>query len=89
MFKLNGRLGISLLNPFPSLLLMTQSPVQHMQKENDLLALEGWHRLRNLAKKDEVLARAIMQSKIRQVRRSQTYMFFCPSQKGERCKAPC
>ena len=44
-------------------------------KENDLLALEGWHRFRSLAKKDKVLARVIKQSKIRQVRRSQTYMF--------------
>ena len=44
-------------------------------KENDLFALEGWHRFRNLAKKGKVLARAIKQSKIRQVRRSQTYMF--------------
>ena len=44
-------------------------------KENDLLALEGWHRFRSLAKKDKVLATAIKQSKIRQVRRSQTYMF--------------
>ena len=44
-------------------------------KENDLLALERWRRLRNLSKKDKVLARAIKQSKIRQVRRSQTYMF--------------
>ena len=44
-------------------------------KENDLLAVEGWHRFRNLAKKDKVLARAINQSKIRQVRRSQTYIF--------------
>ena len=44
-------------------------------KENDLLALEGWHRFRSLAKKDKVLARAIKQSRIRQVRRSQTYMF--------------
>ena len=44
-------------------------------KENDLLALEGWHRFRSLAKKDKVLARAIKQSKIRQVRRSKTYMF--------------
>ena len=44
-------------------------------KENDLLALEGWHRFRRLAKKDKVLARAIKQSKIRQARRSQTYMF--------------
>ena len=44
-------------------------------KENDLLGLEGWHRFQNLAKKDKGLARAIRQSKIRQVRRSQTYMF--------------
>ena len=44
-------------------------------KENDLLALEGWRRIRNLAKKDKVLASEIKQSKIRQVRRSQTYMF--------------
>ena len=44
-------------------------------KEHDLLALEGWRRFRSLAKKDKVLARAIKQSKIRQVRRSQTYMF--------------
>ena len=44
-------------------------------KENDLLAVQGWCRLRNLAKKDKVLAGAIKQSKIRQVRRSQTYMF--------------
>ena len=41
-------------------------------KENDLLTLEGWCRFRSLAKKDKVLARAIKQSKIRQVRRSQT-----------------
>ena len=77
--------------PSPSLLLMTQSAVQYMPKkiiaaddsvscavyakENDLLALEGWCRFRNLAKKDKVLARAIKQSKIRLVRRSQTYMF--------------
>ena len=44
-------------------------------KENDLLALEEWCRFRNLAKKDKVFARAIKQSKIRQLRRSQTYMF--------------
>ena len=44
-------------------------------KENDLLALEGWCRFRSLAEKDEGLARTIKQSKIRQVRRSQTYMF--------------
>ena len=45
-------------------------------KENDLLALEGWCRFKSLAKKDKVLARAIKQSMIRQVRRSQTYMFW-------------
>ena len=44
-------------------------------KQNDLLAVEGWHTFRNLAQKYKVLARAIKQSKIRQVRRSQTYMF--------------
>ena len=33
-------------------------------KQYDLLALEGWHRLRNLAKRDKVLARAIKQNKI-------------------------
>ena len=44
-------------------------------KENDLLVLGGWRRFKSLAKKDKVLATAIKQSKIRQVRRSQTYMF--------------
>ena len=44
-------------------------------KKNNLLAVEGWCRFRNLTKKDKVLARAIKQRKIRQVRRSQTYMF--------------
>ena len=44
-------------------------------KLHDLLALEGWCRFRSLAKKDEFLTRAIKQSKIRQVRRTQTYMF--------------
>ena len=44
-------------------------------KENDLLALEGWCRLRRFDKKDKVLTRAIKQSKIKQVRRSQTYLF--------------
>ena len=42
-------------------------------KENHLL--EGWCRFRSLAKKDKVLAGAIKHSKIRQIRRSQTYMF--------------
>ena len=47
-------------------------------KQNDLLALEGWQRFKNLANRDKVLARAIEQSKIRQVRGSQTYMFGYP-----------
>ena len=73
MFKLNARLGRLLLNPSPA----ADDPVTcaAYAKENDLLALEGWFRFRSLAKKDKVLARAIKQSKIRQVRRSQTYMF--------------
>ena len=33
MFKLNERLGRLLLNPSPLLLLMTQSPVQHMPRK--------------------------------------------------------
>ena len=44
-------------------------------KENDLLHIEGCKRFRNLAKRDKTLARAVMQSKIRQVRRSSKYMF--------------
>ena len=44
-------------------------------KQHDLLAVEGWCRFRSLAQKDKVLTRAIKQSKTRQVRRSQTYMF--------------
>ena len=44
-------------------------------KDNDLLHIEGWKKFRNLAKRDKTLARAVMQSKIRQVRRSSKYMF--------------
>ena len=44
-------------------------------KQCDLLALEGWCWFSSLAKKDEFLTRAIKQSKISQVSRSQTYMF--------------
>ena len=43
-------------------------------KENDLLHIEGWKRFRNLAKRDKTLARAVMQSKTRPVRRSSKYM---------------
>ena len=31
--------------------------------ENDLLAVEGWHRFRKISKKDQVLARAIKQTR--------------------------
>ena len=44
-------------------------------KENDLLHIDGWKRFRNLANWDKALTRAVMQSKIRQVRRSNKYMF--------------
>ena len=44
-------------------------------KQHDLLALGGWQHFKNCAKNDKIVARAIKQSKIRQVRRSQTYMF--------------
>ena len=44
MLKLNRRLGRLLLNPSPSLLLMTQSPVQHMPKKMiNLLWKDGIH----------------------------------------------
>ena len=42
------------------------------EKENDLLALEGWCRFRSLAERDKVLTRTIKLSMIRQVRRSKT-----------------
>ena len=44
-------------------------------KENDLLHIDGWKRFRNLAKRDKILTRAVMQSKIRQARRANKYMF--------------
>ena len=44
-------------------------------KENGLLHTEGWKRFRNVAKSDKTLTRAVMQSKIRQIRRSNKYMF--------------
>ena len=61
----------------PSLLMPAENQVTcaAYAKEHDQLAVDSWHRFRNLAKKDKVLARAIKQSKIRQVRRPQTYMF--------------
>ena len=44
-------------------------------KQNDLLHVDGWKRFRNLTKRDKILTRAVMQSKIRQARRSSKYMF--------------
>ena len=40
-------------------------------KEKNLYNLDGWKRFRHLIKKEKQLARAIKQSKIRQVRHSQ------------------
>ena len=44
-------------------------------KENDLLHIDGWKRFRNLAKRDKTLTRAVMQSRIRQTRKSNKYIF--------------
>ncbi len=44
-------------------------------KKNNLQNLPGWKRFRHLIKHDKILARAIKQTKIRQVRRSNKYMF--------------
>ena len=44
-------------------------------KDNDLLHIDGWKGFRNLAKRDKTLARAVMQSKIRQARRANKFIF--------------
>ena len=44
-------------------------------KKHDLLHLDGWKRLKHIAKNQKQLTRAINQSKIRQVRRSTVYQF--------------
>ena len=44
-------------------------------KKHDLLHLDGWKRLKHIAKNQKQLNRAINQSKIRQVRRSTVYQF--------------
>ena len=44
-------------------------------KKHDLLHLDGWKRLKHMAKNQKQLTRAINQSKIRQVRRSAVYQF--------------
>ena len=47
-------------------------------KKHDLLHLDGWKRLKHIAKNQKQLTRAINQSKIRQVRRSAVYGFLIP-----------
>ena len=44
-------------------------------KKHDLLHLDGWKRLKHIAKNQKQLTRAINQSKIIQVRRSAVYQF--------------
>ena len=44
-------------------------------KENDPLHVDGWKRFRNLAKRGKIPTRAVMQSNIRQPKRSNKYMF--------------
>ena len=44
-------------------------------KKHDLLHLDGWKRLKHIAKNQKQLTRAINQSKIRQVTRSAVYQF--------------
>ena len=44
-------------------------------KKHDLLHLDGWKRLKHIAKNQKQLTRAINQSKTRQVRRSAVYQF--------------
>ena len=44
-------------------------------KEKNLYNLDAWKRFKSIIKKDKKLSRAIKQSKTRQVRHSQKYMF--------------
>ena len=44
-------------------------------KEKNLYNLDGWKRFRHLIKKEKLLTRTIKQSKIRQVRHAEKYMF--------------
>ena len=44
-------------------------------KKHNLLNLPGWKRFENIARNQKSLTRAIIQTKIRQVRRSATYQF--------------
>ena len=46
-----------------------------MQRKMIFYTIDGWKRFRNLAFRDKTLTRAVMQSKIRQARRADKYMF--------------
>ena len=45
-------------------------------KKHNLLNLPGWKRFKSIAKNQKSLTRAINQTKIRQARRSATYIYF-------------
>ena len=70
-FILDIGIGEDTFEPFPVIAADDPVTCAAYAKQHDLLASEGWCRLRNLSRKDKVLTRAIKQSKIRQVRRSQ------------------
>ena len=61
----------------PLSLIATDDPATCAEyaKKHDLLHLDGWKRLKHIAKNQKQLTRAINQSKIRQVRRSAVYQF--------------
>ena len=61
----------------PLLLNTTDDPVTCVAyaKNHDLIHLDGWKRLKHIAKNQKQLTRAMNQSKIRQVRRSAVYQF--------------
>ena len=63
----------------PLSLIAVDDPVTTAEyaKKHDLLHLDGWKRLKHIAKNQKQLTRAINQSKIRQVRRSAVYQFGC------------
>ena len=61
----------------PLSLIAADDPVTWTEyaKKHDLLHLDGWKRLKHIAKNQKQFTRAINQSKIRQVRRSAVYQF--------------
>ena len=46
-------------------------------KDNDLLHIDEWNRLRSLAKRDKTLTMEVVKSRIRQARRAKIYMYGC------------